>query len=347
MNSANTIQCLNGYLTHYVGAVSDSLLSYVIGPSFVALFVAVFYIRWNRGYERTRIRLILRVLFKRAVWSNASSTLDAQLMCVHALLFPLLSALAAFNDKHVRNLMTTELGRALDGLAPVSVSEGQSRVILTIGFFLAYEFASWLHHYLMHKLPMLWELHKVHHSATTLTPFTFWRSHPLEVVLLLNANLVLAGVIYTLLACILGVAITERDAVVVLAYTAYGYVFGTLQHSHLWIPFTGWAGRIFCSPAHHEIHHSCDPRHHDKNFGANLVVFDWMFGTLCVPSRIKPTLTFGVNDGEALETLAGSLIHPLVKASNRLSRADMAGPHSSRSLPRPCVWLRLGRRLIR
>ena len=35
----------------------------------------------------------------------------------------------------------------------------------------------------MHKWHILWALHKVHHSATTLTPMTVFRTHPLEGVI--------------------------------------------------------------------------------------------------------------------------------------------------------------------
>ena len=35
----------------------------------------------------------------------------------------------------------------------------------------------------MHRVPALWEFHKVHHSAEVLTPLTEWRQHPLELML--------------------------------------------------------------------------------------------------------------------------------------------------------------------
>ena len=53
-----------------------------------------------------------------------------------------------------------------------------------------------------------------------------------------------------------------------------------LQHSHMWIAFRGMLGRIFVSPAHHQVHHSDNPKHFDKNFGSCLALWDWMFGTL-------------------------------------------------------------------
>jgi sterol desaturase/sphingolipid hydroxylase (fatty acid hydroxylase superfamily) len=35
----------------------------------------------------------------------------------------------------------------------------------------------------------------------------------------------------------------------------------------MWIAFTGVAGRILQSPAHHQLHHSANPAHFDRNLG--------------------------------------------------------------------------------
>ncbi len=53
-------------------------------------------------------------------------------------------------------------------------------IVLT---FLAIELGYWTAHFAMHRIPALWEFHKVHHSAEVLTPLTEWRQHPLELML--------------------------------------------------------------------------------------------------------------------------------------------------------------------
>ena len=50
----------------------------------------------------------------------------------------------------------------------------------TIFQFTIDDFSKYIIHRFMHKLPILWSLHKVHHSATVLTPMTVFRTHPLE-----------------------------------------------------------------------------------------------------------------------------------------------------------------------
>jgi sterol desaturase/sphingolipid hydroxylase (fatty acid hydroxylase superfamily) len=91
-----------------------------------------------------------------------------------------------------------------------------------------------------------------------------------------------------------------------------------LQHSHLWISFRGLTGRIFISPAHHQVHHSTDPRHFNRNFGSCLALWDWMFGTLYVPAQKREKLTFGVTGHADAHTLKGELVAPFLDAAGHL-----------------------------
>ena len=57
--------------------------------------------------------------------------------------------------------------------------------IIVISAFTIFQFtlddlSKYVIHRFMHKFPILWSIHKVHHSATTLTPMTVFRTHPLE-----------------------------------------------------------------------------------------------------------------------------------------------------------------------
>ena len=70
-----------------------------------------------------------------------------------------------------------------------------------------------------------------------------------------------------------------------------------LQHSHVWLSFGPVLNRIYISPAQHQIHHSSDPRHRDKNFGVKFAVWDTLFGTLYVP-KDHETLQVGLPDAD-------------------------------------------------
>ena len=100
---------------------------------------------------------------------------------------------------------------------------------------------------------------------------------------------------------------------------AFDFVTVHLQHSHVWIATTGLLGRVILSPAHHQIHHSDNPIHFDKNFGSCLSVWDWLFGTLHMPERERERLNFGVETrARDHHTAIGSLVMPFVQALGRL-----------------------------
>ena len=102
----------------------------------------------------------------------------------------------------------------------------------------------------------------------------------------------------------------------------FAFLFLQLHHAQVWIPFTGWLGRILISPAHHQIHHSTNPIHHNKNMGSCLAIFDWLFGTLHIPARQRERLTFGVtaDAGEVRvdpHSLEGALLAPFRRGFGR------------------------------
>ncbi len=99
---------------------------------------------------------------------------------------------------------------------------------------------------------------------------------------------------------------------------------GHLRHSHLWITFQGVAGKLFQSPAHHQVHHSTDPRHFDKNLGFALAVWDWAFGTLHVPSRQREVSEYGVGERPRRLRDRRSLAHAPLRACGR--NADRPAP---------------------
>ena len=180
---------------------------------------------------------------------------------------------------------------------------------------IAYEFAYWLDHYLSHKWRWLWAFHKVHHSAEVLTPLTIFRVHPVDTIVFYNIVAVVTGLTLGLTNWLWGSAashahVVGAGAMLVVTITAIKH----LQHSHVWIAFTGPIGRMVMSPAHHQLHHSMAPEHHDRNFGETLAIFDWLVGTLLVPTRERQDLRFGVEDVVDPHSANGALIEPFTDA---------------------------------
>jgi sterol desaturase/sphingolipid hydroxylase (fatty acid hydroxylase superfamily) len=168
-------------------------------------------------------------------------------------------------------------------------------------------------------VPLLWEFHKVHHNAEVLTPLTNFRVHPVYTWVFTNILAFSAAVANGLGNYMFGetayqYALSDTNIILVLFIHAYVH----LQHSHMWIAFRGVLGRIFVSPAHHQVHHSSNPKHFNKNFGSCLALWDWMFGTLYVPEKEREPLTFGFPDQPNAHTVKGELVDPFGNAAAHL-----------------------------
>ena len=102
---------------------------------------------------------------------------------------------------------------------------------------------------------------------------------------------------------------------------AYIFLTAQLQHSQVWIPFTGAWGRLFMSPAHHQLHHSADPGHFNCNMGASLAVWDWLVGSLRVPEARSPRLRYGVAGFDHdPHGVMGLVVEPSLKSMRALAR---------------------------
>jgi sterol desaturase/sphingolipid hydroxylase (fatty acid hydroxylase superfamily) len=192
--------------------------------------------------------------------------------------------------------------------------------VRTLALFLAYDFGFFVDHSLKHRIPALWELHKAHHSAEVLTPLVNFRVHPLDSLILANNLALIIGLVGGVAQYALGrraVSFTLFDQNVLMLL--YIYLTAQLQHSEIWIPFTGVLGRVFMSPAHHQLHHSSDPAHFNCNLGASLAIWDWLVGTLRMPSVEPPRLAFGVS-GQAHDPhgVMGLVVDPAVNAARAL-----------------------------
>ena len=114
---------------------------------------------------------------------------------------------------------------------------------------LAYELAYWFGHYLFHRIPALWEFHKVHHSAEVMTTFTELRQHPVEILAFMNLIAIATGTVFGVMTYVFGPGVQpftllNGNILLMLFLVTYGH----LRHSHMWIPFTGVAGQDPAEP---------------------------------------------------------------------------------------------------
>jgi sterol desaturase/sphingolipid hydroxylase (fatty acid hydroxylase superfamily) len=299
-----------------------SLGSHFSASSLAVAFVvaALFFVgqRVRRG-RRVRLRTIWRALFPKRILQHRSNQADIFYLFFNIFLAGIVFGWAVLAYQFITNGIIAVLVAAFGPVAPSTLPVIVSRGIVTVLMFLAYELGYWFNHWLSHKVPLLWEFHKVHHTAEVLTPITNFRVHPVYGWIFANilavSTAIASGFGYYLFgATTYQYAFTDTNLILVIFIHAYVH----LQHTHMWIAFRGVLGRIFISPAHHQVHHSADPKHFNTNFGSCLALWDWMFGTLYVPQKEREPLVFGVPDHPDGHTVKAELADPFVKAAGHL-----------------------------
>lgn len=287
-----------------------------------ALAFAAAVMLWRRrGRRRVLTRGLLRLLGTRTLWLHRSTRLDAQLYLMHGLLVMGAYGLFSISGEACRAGVAALL-TATAGASPALGGPGWAVGGATaLAQFLMIDLAYWALHLAFHRIPALWEIHKVHHSAEVLTPLVEWRQHPVEFVLFSTMIGPVAGAAFGAMGWLFGPAaqpltLFQTNLVIALHLLTFHH----LRHSGVWIAARGWLGRLVHSPAHHHIHHSTDPRHFGMNLGYALSVWDWAFGTLWIPER-RGRVRLGVEGEAPYSGVADSLIRPVALAARTLRPA--------------------------
>ena len=163
-------------------------------------------------------------------------------------------------------------------------------------FYVASNFAFYWAHRAMHQSRFLWSVHRAHHSAEALTFLAAARANPIETIGTSLWTTVWGGVGVAVLHYCTGVAMHPLFPVVMSFWFVFADVIDKFQHSHVRTSL-GILDYIIPSGGMHEIHHSAELKHRDKNFGNQLAVFDWMFGTMYIPARGE-TILLGLTEHE-------------------------------------------------
>lgn len=309
-----------GVVEYFVGRALSALLSpasvFSIYSIAGALLIAAGFLIARRGAHGLPVKVLRRALFPRRMMRSASSRTDMAFTFYSVFLSGLLVSWAVLSGGAIGEGVGRGLITLLGALPAPAVPPLALQALATVALFLTLEATYYGFHYATHRVPALWAFHKVHHAAEILTPLTVARVHPIESLLYYNALAVTLGLVQGLLDYGFGEAMAPFSSQPAnVLKIAFLLTFAHLQHSELWIPATGWLGRLVLSPAHHQIHHSSDPAHFDRNFGFCLAIFDRLFGTLEVPTRANPRIRFGVpSEGYSPHGLKGALWMPFVGA---------------------------------
>lgn len=174
----------------------------------------------------------------------------------------------------------------------LSFSYLQITIFYTLAIFIFSDFTRyWLHRFL-HTIPILWEFHKVHHSAKVLTPITFYRVHFVENFLFALRYALSVGFITGVFIYLFGAKINIYMIFGVNALVFISSIFGSnLRHSHVPFSYFSVIEKWLLSPKQHQIHH--DKKHFNKNYGGYIAIWDRVFGTLALSKDVK-ILKFGL-----------------------------------------------------
>jgi len=168
---------------------------------------------------------------------------------------------------------------------------------------IAMDFVIWLQHVMVHAVPALWRLHRVHHADLDYDVTTGARFHPIEIIL---SMLIKFATITVLGPPVVAVVIFE----VMLNATAL------FNHGNIRLP--GAIDRVLrwvlVTPDMHRVHHSVEDDETNSNFGFSLTWWDRLFGTYRDQPRAGHLgMTIGIHghtDPREVDRLDGMLLLP-------------------------------------
>lgn len=123
-------------------------------------------------------------------------------------------------------------------------------------------------HLLMHKLPLLWRLHRVHHTDLHIDVTTGIRFHPLEMIV-------------SMLLKFLFIMLLGAPVVAIIIFEVTLNITAMFNHSNIYIPpsIDRKLRYFIVTPDMHLVHHSSIPTETDSNYGFNLPWWDYIFAT--------------------------------------------------------------------
>ena len=132
----------------------------------------------------------------------------------------------------------------------------------------ALDFVIWLQHVMVHAIPVLWRLHRVHHADPDYDLTTGARFHPLEILL-------------SMLIKFTAIVVLGPPVVAVVLFEVLLNATSMFNHGNVRLPpgtdrMLRW---FIVTPDMHRVHHSVEDDETNSNFGFNLPWWDRLFGT--------------------------------------------------------------------
>jgi sterol desaturase/sphingolipid hydroxylase (fatty acid hydroxylase superfamily) len=217
----------------------------VFNPLFYGLTLGILLLEW-RFPAKPRQPLLSLGFWQDAVW------LFCDFLVTGFLINPYVELMLWFHTQVLHGFTIPLPQVALPGVVRLGLA-----VLIT-------DFAVWLSHLVVHKVPFFWQFHAVHHSQRQLNLFTSLRLHALDILfnILVNTPLLILLAVPSM----------------VQAYALFRVWYARLYHANIKSNL-GFLRYIFVTPQSHRVHHSIAPQHYDRNFGLIFSIWDQIFGT--------------------------------------------------------------------
>lgn len=277
----------------------DSFLYWPFLVSTLVIALLAWRFGWAGGREVAagRWSVFRRRYLGSALWWHPSSRADYRFYIVNGILFPLLLGPLLFNERAVAGALQEWLSPWLGASAGEAAPGAVAVMAYTLLFFVAYDFGRFVAHSLLHDVPLLWEFHKVHHSAEVLTPFTSFRTHPVDLAVMVWVPAVTTGVVAWGFQRFVSPGIGFHTFLGLHVLIWIFSLAGNLRHWQVWVSYGATLNHWLISPAHHQLHHSAEVSHRGCNRGFELAVWDRLYGTLRIPQNTPETFRMGLGDG--------------------------------------------------
>ncbi|PMN71924.1 sterol desaturase family protein [Enterovibrio norvegicus] len=171
---------------------------------------------------------------------------------------------------------------------------------------IAADFVLYWEHRLFHEVKLLWPIHAVHHSVKNLDWLAGSRGHFLQVF---SERAMVMVPLY-----LLGPSESALNA-----YVIFAALQAVLIHCNTRMHF-GVLKYVFVTPQFHHWHHSSEKPAIDTNYSAHLVLFDWLFGTMHMPTQHWPA-EYGTTK-PLPKTIIGQLLYPINALKNKTKNEE-------------------------
>jgi sterol desaturase/sphingolipid hydroxylase (fatty acid hydroxylase superfamily) len=139
-------------------------------------------------------------------------------------------------------------------------------------------------HVAMHRLPLFWRVHRVHHTDTFLDVSTTVRFHPLEFLIQVWPTVLL-------------IAALGLPAWALVVYEILDTATNLFIHTNVRLParLERWLRWVVVTPDLHRVHHSAAWPETDHNYGVVVPWWDRLFGTYRAAPALGPdAMTLGL-----------------------------------------------------